>query len=285
MILDKITLGKFQVFGLKDGFFYLDGGSMFGVVPKILWEKIYTADSDNRIKLALNSLLIDTGRERILVETGVGTQLTGKLREHYSVETKPGLVSSIQNLGYSVEDIHYVINTHLHFDHCGGNTTKNIEGKFVPTFPNATYVIQKCEWENALNPASRDKPSYLSQFFLPLRKQGQLRLVEGDTLVTEGVEVILTPGHTACHQCVKIQSQKNTLFFLGDLVPTSVHVGLFYIASYDLYPVETLENKTRYFEQAIEGDWIVAMNHDPDHYFGRIIRQNGKYKFDPLDSI
>ena len=284
MTLEKFTLGKFQVFGLRDGFFHLDGGSMFGVVPKILWNKIYPADSDNRIKLALNSLLIDTGKDRILVETGVGTHLTGKLCEYYSVETRPGLVSSLENLGYSVNDIHFVINTHLHFDHCGGNTTKDENGELVPTFPNAVYIIQKCEWENALHPTSRDKPSYIGQFFLPLEKHGQLCLVEGDTLVTEGVEVILTPGHTACHQCVKIQSLKNALFFLGDMVPTSAHVGPSYIASYDLFPMETIKNKTRYFEQAVEGDWIVALNHDPDHYFGRIIRQDGKYKFNPLRS-
>lgn len=284
MIRHKLTLGKFQVYGLRDGFFYLDGGSMFGVVPKILWGKIYAPDSHNRIKLALNSLLIDTGKDRILVDSGVGTHLVGKLRDYYSIETKPGLVSSLRDLDYSVKDINFVINTHLHFDHCGGNTCKNEKGEIVPTFPNATYIIQKCEWDHALRPGFRDKPNYLGQFFLPLEKQGQLRLVEGDTIVTEGVEVVLTPGHTACHQCVKIQSQQNVLFFLGDMVPTSAHVGSFYIASYDLYPMETFENKTRYFEQAVEGDWIVALNHDPDYYFGRIVSQNGKYRFNPLDS-
>ena len=255
---------------------------MFGVVPKILWEKKLPADEKNRIKLGLNSILIKTEKELILIETGIGGDLDPKFYDYYSVERKPGLVHSLEKLGYQAEDINFVINTHLHFDHCGGNTYKDRKGEDVPTFPKARYIIQKGEWEYAFNPSERDKPSYLEQNFLPLERHGLLQLVDGDKEISEGVEVIVVPGHTSRHQCVKVSSGEKVLFFLGDLVPTSAHVGLSYIMSYDLSPQETLENKKRYFEQAIEEDWILAFNHDPEHFFGKVRKANDKYTFEPL---
>ncbi|NIM57673.1 MAG: MBL fold metallo-hydrolase [Candidatus Aminicenantes bacterium] len=282
MTIDKISLGQLDIFGLRDGFFFLDGGAMFGVVPKMLWEKKLPADEKNRIKLGLNSVLIKTEKDLILVETGIGGDLNPKFYDYYSVERKPGLVLSLEKLGYKAEDINFVINTHLHFDHCGGNTYKGEKGEDVPTFPKARYIIQKGEWEYALNPSERDKPSYLEQNFLPLERHGLLQLEDGDKEISEGVEVIVVPGHTSRHQCVKVSSGEKVLFFLGDLVPTSAHVGLSYIMSYDLSPQETLESKKRYFEQAIEEDWILAFNHDPDHFFGKVRKVNDKYTFEPL---
>lgn len=279
MTIDKISLGQFTVHGLRDGYFYLDGGSMFGVVPKVLWEKIYTPDEKNRIQMGLNSLLIQTAQTLILVETGIGTELDPKFLQFYSVEQNPGLLGELRNLGFEPEDIDIVINTHLHFDHCGGNTRRNESGEFVPTFPNARYVIQKGEWDYALYPSYRDKPSYMSENFMPLEKHGVLQLVDGDTEVTPGVEVVLASGHTSRHQSVKITSEGKVLFFLGDMVPMSGHVGLSYIMSYDLFPLETLENKIRYYEQAIAEDWIVAFVHDPQLFFGRIGKKDDKYIF------
>lgn len=282
MTIDRISLGQFEIYGLRDGFFHLDGGAMFGVVPKILWEKKFPADEKNRIRLALNSILIKTEKALILVETGIGSDLDPKFYDYYSVERKPGLVLSLKKLGYKAEDIDFVINTHLHFDHCGGNTYKNEKGEDVPTFPQARYIIQKGEWEYALHPTERDKPSYLEQNFLPLERQELLQLVDGDKEILEGVEVIVVPGHTSRHQCVKASSGGKVFFFLGDLVPTSAHVGLSYIMSYDLYPQETLESKKRYFDQAIEEDWILAFNHDPEHFFGKVKKVHDKYTFEPL---
>jgi len=282
MTIDRISLGQFELYGLRDGFFFLDGGAMFGVVPKTLWEKKFPADEKNRIKLALNSILIKTAKELILVETGIGGDLDPKFYDYYSVERQPGLVLSLEKLGYQSEDIDFVINTHLHFDHCGGNTCKNEKGEDVPTFPKARYIIQKGEWEYALHPSERDKPSYLEQNFLPLEKHGLLQSVDGNKEISEGVEVIVVPGHTSRHQCVKVSSGEKVFFFLGDLVPTSAHVGLSYIMSYDLSPQETLESKKKYFEQAIEGDWILAFNHDPEHFFGKVKKVNNKYTFEPL---
>ncbi len=282
MTIDRISLGQFEIYGLRDGFFSLDGGAMFGVVPKTLWEKKFPADEKNRIRLALNSILIKTAKELILVETGIGSDLDPKFYDYYSVERKPGLVLSLEKLGYKAEDIDFVINTHLHFDHCGGNTYKNEKGEDVPTFPRAKYLIQKGEWEYALHPSERDKPSYLEKNFLPLEKHGLLQLVAGDKEILEGIELIVVPGHTSRHQCVKVSSEGKIFFFLGDLVPTSAHVGLSYIMSYDLSPQETLESKKKYFEQAIEGDWILAFNHDPVHFFGKVKKVNDKYIFQPI---
>ncbi len=282
MTIDRISLGQFEIYGLRDGFFFLDGGAMFGVVPKTLWEKKFPADEKNRIKLALNSILIKTAKELILVETGIGGDLDPKFYDYYSVERKPGLVLSLEKLGYQAEDIDLVVNTHLHFDHCGGNTSKNEKGEDAPTFPKARYIIQKGEWEDALHPSERDKASYLEQNFLPLEKHGLLQLVDGNKKISEGVEVIVVPGHTSRHQCLKVSTGGKVFFFLGDLVPTSAHVGLSYIMSYDLSPQQTLENKREYFEQAIEEDWILAFNHDPEHFFGKVKKVNNKYTFEAL---
>jgi len=282
MTSEKISLGKFMIYGLRDGFFYLDGGSMFGVVPKVLWEKIYKPDEKNRIKMGLNSLLIQTEQALLLVETGIGPDLNPKVSNFYSVERKSGLLGEIKNLGYDPDDIDYVINTHLHFDHCGGNTFQIEKGAWAPTFSKAQYIIQKGEWEYALQPCYRDKPSYVRNNFLPLETQGCLRLVEGDTQITDGVEVILAPGHTSYHQCVKISSTDGVVFFLGDMVPMSAHVGLSYIMSYDLYPLETLANKKRFFEHAVTENWILAFVHDAQLFFGKIEKEADKYSFYPL---
>ncbi len=282
MTMERIALGQFVIHGLRDGFFHLDGGAMFGVVPKPLWEKIFPSDNQNRIRLALNSFLINTDRSRVLIETGIGSDLEEKIFKYYSVEREPGLVGSLQQLGFLAEDIDFVINTHLHFDHCGGNTHKDEEGNYVPVFPRAKYIIQKGEWEYALAPSERDRPSYLRQNFVPLEEHGQLQLVDGDEKIIDGVEVVVVPGHTSRHQCVKVRSKGEVFFFLGDLVPTSGHVGLPYIMSYDLFPQETLENKKKVFDQAIEADWILGFNHDPDRFFGKVKKEDKKYRFVPL---
>jgi glyoxylase-like metal-dependent hydrolase (beta-lactamase superfamily II) len=279
MTFDRLRLGDFDVLGLRDGYFYPDGGAMFGVVPKPLWEKKCPADSQNRIKLALNSILVRTPAALVLVETGIGPKLDKKLRRIYCVEQEAGLVGSLVRLGFAPEAVDFVINTHLHFDHCGGNTLRNEKGEVVPAFPRARYIIQKGEWEWAVNPHEREKGSYLAENFEPLAEAGLLQLVDGDTRVTEGVEVILAPGHTARHQCVKVTSGGKTLVYLGDLAPTSAHIGLAYGMSYDLQPLENLESKKRLYEQAVVEDWILAFVHDPVHYFGKVKKVNQKYEF------
>lgn len=283
MTPDTLKLGDFEILGLRDGFFYLDGGAMFGVVPRVLWEKKYAPDMKNRIKLSLNSLLVKTPEALVLVETGIGSKSDQRFRDIYGIERRPGLLTSLSRRGFRAEDVDVVINTHLHFDHCGGNTFRTEKGETVPTFPRARYIVQKGEWESALQPNEREKSSYLPENFLPLEKYGLLDLVNGDQLVVPGVEVVLAPGHTSWHQCVKVQSRGQTLFYLGDLVPTSAHIGLPYIMSYDLYPLETMETRKKFYEPAIAENWILAFVHDPVHYFGRIRKKNGKYEFVSLE--
>lgn len=279
MSTERIRLGDIDVFGLREGSFLLDGGAMFGVVPKTLWEKLCPADAKNRIRLGLNSLLVKTDDALILVETGIGTKMDQKFTGIYCIETEPGLLASLQGVGFKPEDVDFVINTHLHFDHCGGNTYRDQSGRIVPTFPRARHVIQKGEWDAAINPNEREKSSYLPENFVPLEGAGLLELVDGDRAVAPGVEVIVSPGHTRRHQSVKITSRRQTLFFLGDLVPTAAHISIAYIMSYDLYPLETLDTRRRLYEQAIAEDWLLGFVHDPVHFFGKVRRRNSRYEF------
>ncbi len=283
MTPDCLLLGECIVSGLRDGFFFLDGGAMFGVVPKTLWEKKCPADSQNRIRLGLNSLLVKTPETIVVVETGIGPKLDHKLSGIYCIERNPGLLGALAALGIKPEDIGFVINTHLHFDHCGGNTIVNEDGRVVPAFPRARYIIQRGEWEWANHPHEREKGSYLADNFRPLAEYGLLDLVDGDATVTPGIDVMLAPGHTARHQCVRVRSGGKTLVYLGDLVPTSMHIRLAYGMSYDLQPLENLESKKKLYEQAIAEDWILAFVHDPVHYFGKVKKTKFKFEFQPLE--
>lgn len=279
MTTDHFRLGKFEVFGFREGYFMLDGGAMFGVVPKTLWEKACPSDGKNRIRLGLNSLVVRTPSAVVLIETGIGTKSDQKFSGIYCIETEPGLVPALAGAGFRPEDIDFVINTHLHFDHCGGNTRRDDSGRVVPVFPRARYIIQKGEWEAAVRPNERDRASYLTENFVPVRDAGLVDLVEGDREVTPGVEVVVSPGHTRRHQCVLVRSGGQTLCFLGDLVPTAAHVRLAYIMSYDLYPVETLETRKSLYAQAIAGDWILGFVHDPVHFFGKVRKTNAHHEF------
>lgn len=275
----SLLLGDFEIWALREGYFWLDGGSMFGVVPKVIWEKKTPADSLNRICLATNSLLIRSARYNILVETGLGENWPPKFREIYAIRIEPGLKKALNEVGLKPENIDFVINTHLHFDHCGHNTEKKGE-KFVPAFPQAAYLIQKGEWEAALNPNERDQSSYLQENFWPLFEAGQVEFLEGDKEIIPGVKMVLTPGHTAYHQSLLVSGGKKNLFFAGDLLPTSAHVGLPYIMSFDLFPLETLKTKKRWLNQAVEEKWILAYVHDPQCFFSLV--QKEKDKFMPL---
>lgn len=282
MISGHLKVGRYQVFGFREGTFAIDGGAMFGVVPKIIWQKLYAADPSNRISLGLNSLLIDTGKTRVLIETGAGANLPPVLVRNYAIHREPGMDTALESLGALREDIDYVINTHLHFDHCGGNTRRISGGSFEPAFPRARYVVQRTELENARRPVSRDKPSYLEQTFACLEARGRIQTVEGETEIVPGIRVLPTPGHTAGHQCVLIQSQGESLLFLGDLVPTFGHLGLSYIMSFDLLPMDTYETKRRMLDSAVDSKWIVSTSHDPKTFFGRVFKKDGRYRHDPM---
>jgi len=237
-----MKLGDFQLLPIADGDFWLDGGSMYGVVPKVLWNELTPADKENRIRLSLNCLLIKTPEKTVLVDTGLGEKFSKRMREIYRTGGGRRLHASIAAAGTKPDDIDFVINTHLHFDHCGGNTLKK-NGKYVPAFPNAKYIIQRKEWQNASQPNEKTRSSYRANDFLPIEEAGQLELVEGDFEVTPGIGTMVTPGHTSGHQSVLLSSKGKQALYLGDLIPMTYHLKIPYLTGYDLYPVELLKTK------------------------------------------
>lgn len=277
-----MKIGDYELTYISDGTFLLDGGAMFGVVPKALWQKKAPADEKNRITLGLNSLLLIKNKTVILLETGLGEFENQKFQEIYEVKRGKNLLERIEELGLELEDVTYVINTHLHFDHCGWNTSRK-DGIFKPTFPKAKYFIQRKEWESALNPDERSSASYIRERLIPIKEKGNLELINGDLEVEEGIKIMHVPGHTRGHQCVLIEGNGKKLFFPGDLIPTSAHFPLPYIMAYDLFPLETLENKKKILECAEKEGWIFALYHDPKYVFGKAGIYEGKWVFVPLE--
>ena len=271
-----MRFGDIELFSLSDGIMRLDGGAMFGVVPRVFWEKTNPADELNRIAIGVNPLLLKADGVNILVDTGNGDKFSEKLLKIYGIEREPTLLKSLSDADLRPEDIEIVINTHLHFDHCGGNTLVDASGKLMPTFPNARYIVQKMEWEDATRLNELTKASYLPENFIPLMQAGRIELVDGDMEVYPGVTVVHTPGHNRGHQSVKIESDGKTAFYLGDMIPTAAHVPLPYIMGYDLYPLELLEVKRRILREALEGRWLMIFAHDPKVRMGYLREGNGK---------
>jgi glyoxylase-like metal-dependent hydrolase (beta-lactamase superfamily II) len=272
-----MKLGAFEICPVTDGRFRLDGGAMFGVVPKVLWERCCPADEKNRIRMGLNCLLIRAHGKNILVDTGLGPKLDAKFQDRFAVERTPPLYESLKTLGLAPDDIHMVINTHLHFDHCGGNTHRE-DGQVVATFPKAEYFVQRGEYEDAVRANERTRASYLKENFTPVAHVDRWEFLVGDTELTPGVSAVVTGGHTAHHQAVKIQSEGKTALYLGDLIPTVSHLPLPYIMGYDLYPMQTLEAKRGVLDRAFEEHWLLVFEHDPKVQMGYVKKDvEGKY--------
>ncbi|MBU6390990.1 MAG: MBL fold metallo-hydrolase [Planctomycetota bacterium] len=278
-----MKFGKFEIYPVTDGYIYLDGGAVFGVVPRILWEKIYAPDEKNRIRLSLCCPLIVTKKYNILIDTGVGTKHNEKFCQIYGIDKKSNLLESLYRFGYQPKNIDLVVNTHLHFDHAGGNTTFNEKGEIVPTFPKAKYFIQKGEMEVAVNPNERTKASYITEDFLPLSGPEYLNLVNDETIeVDKGVSLVRIGGHTRHHQCVKIESEGQVAFFLADLAPTVAHLHYPYITGYDLFPLETLENKKKILKQAFEERWLLIFQHDPKVRMGYLKKRDERFGIEEI---
>jgi four helix bundle protein len=283
---NTVSLGDFKLTVVSDGYFWLDGGSMFGVVPKVLWNKLVPADEMNRVRLAVNTLLIQGSGKTVLVDTGLGKEIDDKLREIYSVERPVDLMEQLHNLGLKDYDIDFVINTHLHFDHAGWNTVrKKNNKKYVPAFPRAEYIIQKNEWHDANNPNERTRASYNKKNFTALEGSGQLQLVQGDHAVFEGVTVLNTTGHTEGHQSVLVESRGRKAIWLGDLMPTAAHVRIPYLTGFDLFPLDIIEQKKKILNQAIKEHWLLIFQHDPKVIFAYLEEESGKQNLRPIDCI
>lgn len=275
-------LGDIEVLYLDGGMFGLDGGAMFGVVPKVLWERKSPPDEKNRIRMRANSLLVRAHRKNILIETGNGTKMEPKYRAIYNVQDGDPLMDSLARVGVKPEEIDLVINTHLHFDHAGGNT-RIVNHRVLPTFRRARYIVQRGELEHAMNPSERDHASYFPGNFAPISKEGLWDLVDGDSEILPGISLARIPGHNANIQAVTIRGGCKTVAFVADLLPTRHHIPLPWIMAYDLYPMQSLETKRQWIPRILAGQWIVVFGHDPDVAAATFHDRDGKIEIEPVD--
>ena len=271
----SVTLGTLSVHIISDGIFSLDGGILFGTVPRMLWGSKVIPDHENRIVLGLNSLLIQTGMKNILVDTGIGSKLSLQRKRFY--DAKCGrLVTGLTELGLEPSDIDLVVLTHLHFDHAGGCTYFNNSRQAVATFPTAVHIVQQSEWEEATHTNERTDATYSPEDFRPLQEQGNLKLINGDIEIAPGILVTRTGGHTLGHQGILIQSKGKTAAYLGDILPTPYHIRLPYITAADLEPLETLRKKREMLDQAEKEQWLLFFGHGLDQKYGYLEHVDGK---------
>jgi glyoxylase-like metal-dependent hydrolase (beta-lactamase superfamily II) len=304
-LVTTFRVGGLTCHTLDAGLQRLDGGAMFGVVPKPLWEKRIAPDERNRIPLCMGCLLIEHDVGPVLVDTGLGNKEADKFLDIYGVENAgrrgpTRLDDALAEAGYTAGDIRYVINTHLHFDHAGGNTYVEWEGgsgkgegsmrregaepETLIAFPNATYVVQERELEFAGRRNERIAASYLAPNFQPVSEAGRWQTVRGEAELLPGIHVLPTPGHVPGHQSVLVESAGETACFLGDLVPTAAHLPLPWIMGYDLEPLVTLETKRELLQRAEAGGWVLVFEHDAERGLGRVVRQGRSYGYQPLDT-
>ena len=279
-----MKFGNFELHLVSDGGFKLDGGAMFGVIPKVLWQKTNPPNEFNRIALGLNCLLIKSQNEIILFDTGIGNLYDDKFAQIFEIDKSTSLLRELKGLAIGREDVTRVVLTHLHFDHCGGNCMRDESGKLVPTFPNATYYFQKGEFEYAQAPDSRSKGSYLPQNWQPVVDSGQLQLLDGNEEIVSGIEVLVTGGHTRDHQVIKIKDNNKTSCFLADLVPTDSHLRTPYVMGYDLYPKTTMEVKENVLQQALAENWLLLFEHAPQMKAVYLLEEAGKLKLNVIDN-
>lgn len=274
-----MKFGDYRVEVIPDCEFRLDGGAMFGVVPRNLWSKVCPPDEQNRIRMNMNCLFVEATTERILIDTGIGNKWSDKHRAMYGIDRKRSLGESLQAItGVGEDEITIVINTHLHFDHAGGNTKLDHDGRAIPTFPNARYLVSRAEFEHAEQPTERDRASYFPENWRALKESGQLELKEAEYEVVPGLHLETHAGHNRSMQCPRLEQSGQTLFGFADLVPTRAHVPFAWVMGYDLYPVETVEAKKKLLPQAARENWTCLFYHDPDQPLGRIVEENGRLR-------
>ncbi len=282
-LVERLTLGAWRVHAIQAGGQRLDGGAMFGVVPKPLWERRIPADDRNRIQLGMRCLLIEHEAGLVLIDTGAGNKESDKFHDIYGVVNAghPGptrLEDGIRAAGHAPEDIAYVINTHLHFDHAGGNTVRDAAGRVRPAFPRARYIVQRGEYAFATHSNERTAGSYFPHNFVPVHEAGLFDFAEGEQEVLPGIRVLPTPGHVPYHQSVRLASRGESALYLGDLVPTAAHLPLPWIMGYDVEPLVTLETKRRVLRTMVEEGWLAVFEHDATVGWGRVEHDGKTYR-------
>ncbi len=257
-----MKIGRYELHQIDTGRFALDGGAMFGIVPKTIWSRLNPADDENRIDLALRTLLIMGNKRNILVDNGIGTKFSEKHQKIYKIDhSKYNLGSSLKRFNLETKDITDVILTHLHFDHAGGSTYRE-DGELKLTFPNATYYVQKANYEWALTPNDKERGSYLKENFVPVLEKGKLQLVEGKFELIPHIDVIISNGHTVGLQLVKVSDERNTLVYCADLIPTTSHIKIPYIMGYDIEPLKIMQEKKELLSLACDDSWTLFLEHD-----------------------
>jgi glyoxylase-like metal-dependent hydrolase (beta-lactamase superfamily II) len=277
--MHRTTLGDFELTIVSDGTYFLDGGAFFGVVPKTMWSKKAMPDELNRLDAGLNSLLVRTGDQNVLIETGIGNKLSEKTKSFYHPQEK--LLEQLHAAGAAPEDIDIVINSHLHFDHCGWNTVyKN--GIAVPTFPRAKYYAPRGEWEHGQLQLERDRVSYISDNYNPLINSGQMQLLGGQAEIAPGISVQVYPGHTRNMWAVFLRSGGDTACYISDLIPTTWHLEPTWVMAYDLFPLECIEQRKKYYAEALPGHWLTMFTHDPHVPWAYMVKEEGKISSLPV---
>jgi len=274
-----MKVGKYKLSIIESGSFGLDGGAMFGIIPKPLWQKTNLADDANRVRLATRNLLLESDSKKILIDTGMGNKWDEKMKSIYAVDENHSMDSAFYNKGLRADDITDVILTHLHFDHTGGSTIMK-DGKLVPAFPNAKFYVQKQNYDWAINPSDRDKGSYIKENFLPLFDEGVLNLIDGNKIFDDEIEFIVINGHTFGQQMVKISDQNDTFLYCADLIPFYSHIPLHYIMGYDLQPLVTLEEKKKHLTKAVNENWKLFFGHDSEIAFATVEKFGEGYLVD-----
>lgn len=277
-----MKFGDIDIFLLSDGTFRLDGGAMFGVVPRVLWERHDPPDEKNRILLGLNSLLVLRGEEKILIDCGIGDKFDEKFASIYAIQREHTLLDELAGHGLKPEDITHVILSHLHFDHIGWSTRRNAHGDLEPTFQHAQYFCQRGNYEYGMNPDPRSRASYLQENFVPLQRHGVLQFLDGSGEVLPGIASIVTGGHTQDHAIIKIKTAGRTLCFLADLVPTVSHLRTPYVMGYDLFPLQTMQVKPVILQQAFEEQWLLIFEHGAHLKAGFLQQKEGNWKIEPV---